>query len=260
MANPRFFLDEQVIGDQDTEVFPLRLNDEDRRHARVLRLNPGEHIVVIDAVQDYFECEVVEFDASGLLVKISNREIVDKARPSVVLVQGIAKGDKMDTILRHATELGVGAFIPFESARSVVKLDAKKTASRLKRWQSIVKSAAMQSGQTAIPEVSEPMSLEDVCNFSKTAAAVLICWEEERVNALKEALHSALEKQSIAFEDARVVIVVGPEGGLEESEVNALLEANRFAGAISLGPSILRTETAGIVAPALVLHELGALA
>lgn len=256
MALPQFFLDHQIIAEETASSFPLRLSDEDFRHARVLRLKPGEHIAVIDAMLDYFECEIVAFDHDTLMVQITNAFGKDIQRPAVVLVQGLAKGDKMDMIIRHATELGVAGFIPFVGSRSIVKLDQKKEKNRVHRWRSIAKSAAMQSGQPFIPEVSEISSLEGVCDFVKQAAAVAICWEEEKQRSIRVLLEGSLTKQCISPEDARIAVIVGPEGGLSETEVETLCKASPYAQTVSLGPSILRTETAGIVAPALVLHEL----
>ena len=208
MSLQHFYLHDQVLADEGAPTFPLRLSPDDAKHARVLRLAPGEHIAVVDAAQDYFECEIAAFDDAVPVVRIAQR-LDDEERPLVMLVQGLAKGDKMETVIRHATELGVSAFVPMSCERSIVRLDARKAAARTQRWRAIAKSAAMQSGQRACPE------------------------------------------------DARIAVVVGPEGGLSRSEADALLACNPRASLVSLGSSILRTETAGIVAPALVLHELG---
>ena len=259
MALPHFYLDEQVIAAEADAVFPLRLATDDAKHARVLRLSSGEHLAVVDAAKDYFECEVVSFSADGCLVRIAQKLEAGRSRPSVVLAQGVAKGEKMDSVIRHATEVGVSGFIPFLCERSIVKLDEKKTASRTARWRAIAKSAAMQSGQPDVPEVSEPMGLQDLCSFARHSAAVLVCWEEEREGSIRASLERALGVQGISPEDARVLVVVGPEGGLTGAEVGAICDANRFASTVSLGPSILRTETAGLLAPALALYELGGL-
>ena len=180
--------------------------------------------------------------------------------PHVCLVQGLAKGDKMETVIRHATELGVAEFIPFAAARSIMKVDAKKAAAKTERWQAIAKSAAMQSGQTRLAHVNQPMKLPAVCAALAGFDAVLVCWEEAPGTAvLHEALASALANVGKPHIEARIAVVVGPEGGLAPEEVEALLASNAHASLVSLGPSILRTETAGIVAPALVLYELGGL-
>lgn len=259
MSLPHFYLDGQVLGAETDAVFPLRLAEDDRRHARVLRLAPGEHIAVIDAAKDYFECEIVSIDRDACCVRIAQRGSSETLRPTVVLVQGIAKGEKMDDVVRHATEVGVSGFVPFSCERSIVKLDEKKAASKTARWRSIAKSAAMQSGQPDVPEVCEPMGLAEVCSLAKRATAVLVCWEEASGGSIREALATALSRQMIMPEDARVLVVVGPEGGLTQAEVHSLCDANSFASAVTLGPSILRTETAGLIAPALVLYELGGL-
>ena len=261
MSLPRFFLENQVLADEGAAAFPLRLSPDDAKHARALRLAPGEHVAVVDAARDYFECEVVSFDDAVPTTRIARRLDAGAPRGTVVLVQGLAKGDKMDTVIRHATELGVAAFVPLVCERSVVRLDAKKAAARTERWRAVAKSAAMQSGQPAVPEVAEPVRLADACSVAAGATAVLVCWEEAPGTArLDEALASALGDALMPPEDARVAVVVGPEGGLTRAEVDALLACNPRASLVTLGPSILRTETAGIVAPALVLHELGRLA
>lgn len=256
MSLPHFFLEEQVIAGEGAAEFPLRLTAGDLKHVRALRLAPGEHVAVVDAARDYFECEVTGFDGQVPLVRIA-QHLDAPERPVVLLVQGLAKGDKMDTVIRHATELGVAGFLPLACERSVVKLDAKKGAAKTERWRAVAKSAAMQSGQVGVPEIAEPADLPHVCEALAQATAVLVCWEEAPGTArLEEALSSGLAAVGMPPEDARVAVVVGPEGGLSQREVDALLACNPRSALVSLGPSILRTETAGIVAPALVLHEL----
>ncbi len=261
MSLHRFFLDNQVLATEANQQFYLRLSDSDMKHARVLRLQPKEHIAVIDAASDYFECEVVSFDAAGLLVKIASAYDASQEVPTVILVQGLAKGDKMETVIRHTTELGVSGFIPLACKRSVVKLAPQKAQSKVQRWQAIAKSAAMQSGQNRVPEISQPQDIKSATAFLSEATAVLICWEEAPQSAtLSQALHKGMEAcVSSNPLDARVAVVVGPEGGLTEEEVQMLLSCNPRSSLVSLGPSILRTETAGIVASALALYELGGL-
>lgn len=254
MAFPHFYLTSQVLSQEQSTCFALDLLSDDLKHARVLRLAPGEHIAVIDASSDYFECEVVSFEEK-LVVKISTHlHSFDDAFPCVVLAQGLAKGDKMDTIIRHATELGVRRFIPFSSERCVMKLDEKRAGKKVERWNAIAKSAAMQSGQPCIPKVELPCSLEQLGSAIGDVDILLICWEEAtQTESLKKAL------QSFALQDSpvTVAVVVGPEGGLSEKEVKCLMGSHPNATLVSLGSSILRTETAGIVAPALVIYELG---
>ena len=260
MSLQRFFLESQVIAAEAHEEFPLSLSPDDEKHFRVLRLAPGEHIAVVDAASDYFECEIRGFDGATPIVAISQHLGAPEARARVTLVQGMAKGEKMDAVIRHATELGTSAFRPLLCERSIVKLDAKKTATRMKRWDAIAKSAAMQSGQPRIPRVFEPARVDATCAELADATAVLVCWEEAPETAcLATALQRALAETGCDASCADVAVVVGPEGGLSAREVDALLACNPRSALVSLGASILRTETAGIVAPALALYELGGL-
>lgn len=261
MSLHRFFLEGQVLADQAGEAFPLRLSADDAKHAKVLRLKPGEHIAVVDAASDYFECEIVGFDGDLPVVSIARRADAPVDRPNVVLFQGLAKGDKMETVIRHATELGVAGFVPVSFSRCVMKLEGKRAESKLARWRSIAKSAAMQSGQPAVPEIAGIATLPEACEAMSRASAVLVCWEEAPQSlSIGEALRASLAACACTVpSDARVAVVVGPEGGLSEREVEVLLGCNPRASLVSLGSSILRTETAGIVAPALALYELGCL-
>ena len=255
MALPHFYLKDQFITNQHREGFALELSEDDSKHARVLRLAPGEHLAVIDAQNDYFECEVVSFKGA-LMVKISSHfRGMNDTFPRVVLAQGLAKSDKLEMVIRHATELGVKRFIPFTSERSVMKLDEKRAAKKHDRWNTIAKSAAMQSGQPEIPEVSNLCSLTDLPHVLGEVDALLICWEECPQSASFKAALAGITQ--LHDHPITVALVVGPEGGLSEREVGYLLDNDPRAALISLGPSILRAETAGIVAPALVVYELG---
>ncbi len=257
MSLPHFFLDDQVIATQEDSSFELQLSEEDGKHARVLRLRAGEHIAVIDADSDYFECKIESFDGP-MIVSVCGHGSPLPDMPHVTLVQGLAKGDKMDAVIRHATELGIERFVPLACDRSVVKLDAKKGSRRLERWNSIARSAAMQSGRMSLPEITEPMDVGSLCRWCSGFDCVLVCWEESEGEGIGEALDECLHSLSVDFHDARVAVVVGPEGGLTSQEVERLKRLE-FVRVVTLGQTILRTETAGIVAPALVLYQLGGL-
>ncbi len=259
MALAHFFLDEQIISDETSEIFPLKLSKDDLRHVRVLRLRKGEHIGVIDAAQDYFECEITSVEDVGLCVRIaSHLDVWDNYH--LVLLQGLAKSNKMDDIVRHATEIGISEFVPLLCERSVVKLNREKTLDRCRRWKTIAKSAAMQAGRMIIPEVSDPLPVEQACLSLKSATCVLIFWEEADQSCdIHSALQASLSQTHIEPRDAHIGIVIGPEGGLSEDEVKSFSACNPQAHVVTLGNSILRTETAALVAVALVLYELGGL-
>lgn len=259
MSLARFFLPSQVLACEQESPFILRLSAEDEHHARVLRLAAGEHVAVVDAAQDYFECEIVSFDAAGMCVRIAAHNSASVDRPQVCLLQGISKGDKVDVVIRHATELGVTQFVPLACERSVVKLDGDKAHKRVGRWRAIAKSAAMQSGQPRIPEVTLPYRCDEVAEILSDATCILICWEEAHGVGVSEAIAQALQLSGQTAAHACVALVIGPEGGLTQHEVDYFLHMGPPAYAVTLGPSILRTETAGIVAPALALSTLGVL-
>lgn len=256
MSLPHFFLREQVLALESAPVFALQLDSDDLKHAKVLRLSPGEHIAVVDASSDYFECEVCSFEDGELRASLAQRLDAPR-RPEVVLVQGLAKGDKMDTIVRHATEVGIAEFVPMASARSVVKLDGKKAMARRDRWASIAKSAAMQSGRLSMPRVQLPCSVSQASKEISSCDAVLVCWEEAELgDTIAKAVSSVVSVTVKRPESLRIALVIGPEGGLAAEEVSCFKEACPHSYSVSLGPTILRTETAGIVAPALALYEL----
>ena len=260
MSLQHFYLDEQVIAKEADTSFRLCLGNDDLKHVRVLRMGPGEHIAVVDGEKDYFELEIDRFDDEGLYVNIARHLKAPQKRPRVILLQGLAKGDKMDEVIRHATELGVSEFIPLECARSVMRLDAKKAPKKLERWRAIAKSAAMQSGQPFIPEVREPLKPKAAAAALADCTAVCVCWEEApSTKKLGDAIRAGLIAHGQARDEAIVALIVGPEGGLTDTEVQTFLEASECAALVSLGSSILRTETAGIVVPALALYELGCL-
>ena len=136
-----------------------------------------------------------------------------------------------------------------------MKLDAKKAKSKLARWQAIAHSAAMQSGRMVEPRVHEPHTVKQAVQLLREFDCVLVCWEEcPSTKTIAAALEQAFGNASV--DKPRIAVVVGPEGGLSADEVEALT-ASENAWPVTLGPSILRTETAGIVAPALVLYACG---
>ena len=261
MSLPHFYLEQQVLADETGEHIGLRLSADDARHFKVLRLKAGEHIAVIDAARDYFECEITDPNWDAPEVRICSHEADIVAGPSVVLVQGLAKSDKLDTIVRQATEVGVSGVVAVPFARSVVSLDERHGATRLARWETIVKNAAMQSGRRTIPEVALLTGVDDLEPYLAGATCTLIFWEEAPTDAdFAEPLARALATEFCPAADARVAIIIGPEGGLEATEVERIKAMTKHPAVVTLGSTILRTETAGVVAPALVIHELNRLA
>lgn len=242
------------IADETSASFKLEFNSSDRGHIKALRLQVGEHLAVIDANQDYFEVEIDSIEGDDIWVHIAQHLEAPPDTLPVMLVQGLAKGEKMDTVLRAATELGIAGFYPAAMKRSVVQLDQKKIAKRHARSSQIARSAALQAGRTTIPSVAETQPLSNIIDTWNEQDVVVLFWEEapldRDVSVLFDAASSPIDHAD------RLWIIIGPEGGIAPEEVQALNDSAASIFMLSLGPTILRTETAGIVASALVLNEL----
>jgi len=202
-----------------------------------------------DYSRNFFESRIQNYAGEAVHCQVLRRGM-SGGEPTlrVVLVQGLAKGDRMDTVIQKGTELGAAAFWPVVCKRSVVRLDASKKASRLERWQRIAAGAAKQCRRALVPEVLEPVEWSMALDMIPPGALVLVLWEDETGRTLKDTLQSHSRPDE-------VYLLIGPEGGLEQQEVE---EACRLGGIpVTLGPRILRTETAGPAALAMLLYQWG---
>jgi 16S rRNA (uracil1498-N3)-methyltransferase len=208
--------------------------------ARVLRLRAGAPVVVFDGRGSDYACEITAVEGDRVRVRVG--EATDGRRESplaVTLVQAVSRGERMDLTLQKATELGVRAVVPVLSARSVVRLDERQAEAKLRHWQAVVTSACEQCGRSVLPRVHAPLDLGRYLAESPRDCLRLVPspGAGESLAGLRDA-------------PERAELLIGPEGGFEESE---LLGAER-AGfrPVRLGPRVLRTETAGIVALAVL--------
>jgi 16S rRNA (uracil1498-N3)-methyltransferase len=218
---------------------------ESRHLSRVLRLQPGDTVVATDgAGRDYtVRLESVGESATGTV--IAEAAGVTESRLAITLVQGVPKGDKMEAIVRAATELGVARVRPALCERTIVRLEPSRWRDRARRWQRVAREAAKQSGRAVVPEVEMPRPLAE-CLGPATDLALCL-WEGGG-----EPLGSILDA---AGTPGTASVIVGPEGGLARGEVDAA----RAAGVtvVSLGQRILRTETAGPAIVAILQSRLG---
>ncbi len=177
------------------------------------------------------------------------------AEPHITLVQGIAKGAAMDEIVQHAVELGVERIIPLMTERTVVRLEASKESARVSRWQRIAQSAARQSQRSRVPDVEPPATIAALPERLAAADICIVLWEEPGADSLPAVLASV--DASVSGAESRVALVVGPEGGLTAEEVAAMQATGALVA--SLGPSILRAQTAALAAVTLASYALGGL-
>ncbi|QGG47902.1 16S rRNA (uracil(1498)-N(3))-methyltransferase [Heliorestis convoluta] len=227
------------------------LDEEESRHlTKVLRLNEGDEIIAFDGQGQEFHAIVVEISSKRVAIGQLNPTGFTREAPLAIhLVQGIAKGEKMDWVVQKATELGVHRITPLFTERTIVQLDEKRSRERQERWQKIAREAAKQSWRTLVPQVDVPQKLQQWYENINPTEPLLIPWEEEKSKGMKKTLQSWTEVPR------KVTLLIGPEGGLTEAEVAPAFQK----GAISLrlGPRILRTETAGLAAIAALMYELG---
>ena len=241
----RFFAEPGQIGEKEIVITGADVN-----HIRnVLRMRTGEEVLIADGRGAEYRCKLTDLSENEVRAQIlwkldGNAELAS----AVTLFQGLPKSDKMDLIVQKCVELGVDRIVPVSTKRAVVKLDAKKEETRLKRWNTISESAAKQSGRGVIPEVSGVMSFEKALEEAKKLEVLLIPYERaEHMAETRRVMGEIRPGQSVG-------IFIGPEGGFEESEVEEAVAAG--ARAITLGRRILRTETAGLAVMAMLGYLL----
>lgn len=238
-----FFLD-HVDGVQ------VRLGKEDSHHLlKVMRAAVGEPFTVVAGGVTY-DCRLAEVaDGRAVGEVVASRPATGEPPIQITLMQGLAKGDKMEEIIQHGTEIGICGFVPMATSRAVVKLEPKKAMERVERWQRIAREAAEQSRRGAVPQVAPVASWKEAAARCAEFSLALVPWEEGG-----EPLKSVLAEAAAAGVKS-VAVLIGPEGGLSPEEV--ALAKQHGARAVTLGPRILRTETAGLAAAAAILFALG---
>lgn len=215
----------------------LTLPDDAFRHlVQVLRLRQNETFIAFDGNGGEYQAELLEIGKREARARIGAFLDVERESPlDLSLAQCISKGDRMDYTLQKAVELGVTRIVPLHSSRSVVRLDADRWDKKLEHWRGVISSACEQSGRTRVPQLAEIEALPSWLDRD--------CAHGERLTLDPLAHHGLRE---LPAPRGPVTLLVGPEGGLSEHELNRAREAG-FTG-IRMGPRVLRTETAGIAA------------
>ena len=221
--------------------FTLELNqqydlpDNTARHmVRVLRLSQGDEVTLFNGDNHEYSAQLTDVSKKAVSVLITSKSFVDRESPlKTHLLQSLSKGDKMETTIQKAVELGVSAVTPISSERSNVTLSGKRLEKKMSHWQGVVQSACEQSGRNVVPELSGLSTLTVLLDALKG------------VNALKLILspHCSADLKSVRRPTGEVYILIGPEGGFSDQEM-AHAQACGFV-AVKAGPRVLRTETAG---------------
>jgi len=208
--------------------------------ARVLRLRAGAPIVAFDGSGKDFHCEILAIEAERVRIRVGSAAAGLPESPlCITLVQAVSRGERMDWTLQKATELGVRTIAPVLSARSVVRLDERQAAKKRRHWQAIVAGACEQCGRSIPPQIRAPQELAAYLAAAPRAGQRLVLGPGGPASLA-----------GLASVGARVELLIGPEGGLDDAELERAAQAG-FAP-VRLGPRVLRTETAGIVALAVL--------
>lgn len=224
------------------------LTGENAAHGKVLRLKCGENVLICDGEGRECVCTVSDVSAGQIGLVVNSRQTSDtEPKVQVSVYMAFSKGDKLEHVIQKATELGAYEIIAFPSSRCVSRPDEKSLAKKLERWQKIAASAAEQSGRGRIPQVLALNSYKEALQRAGTADKAILFYENERATTLQMAL------QESSYES--VSLLTGPEGGLEEREVEQAKDAGIHI--CTLGRRILRCETAPLCALSAVMYASG---
>ncbi|MEO0437858.1 MAG: 16S rRNA (uracil(1498)-N(3))-methyltransferase [Pseudomonadota bacterium] len=224
----------------------IDLNESVSRHVgKALRMQPGDRLCLFDGRGIEAKASIHAITRKTLTVRIEETSPVDRESPlAISLAVSMSRGDRMDTIVQKATELGVTRILPFSSERTELRLSEDRTTKKLTHWRNITASACEQCGRNFVPSIESP------CDF-RTLLSLLA----EDSKSLKLVLHPGMSRESLPSLCADLTLLIGPEGGLSKAEVEQAI-ASGFKP-LSLGPRVLRTETAPLTAIAVAQARWG---
>jgi 16S rRNA (uracil1498-N3)-methyltransferase len=243
MRRPRLYADAALSSGMELELEPRA-----HRHAtQVLRLRPGDRLVLFDGRGSEFAAELIESDRRRSRVRLGEALATLTESPlRVTLIQAVAKGERMDYSLQKATELGVSAIQPVFTARGVVAPTGSRLENRIRHWQGVIVGACEQCGRSRLPELSGPVALADWLGSGTDALTGFV---------LDPAANQGLDAAATVTPGPPLYLLVGPEGGLDEEEIASA--ERRGLTRTRLGPRVLRTETATAAALAVVQSRWG---
>ena len=241
----RFFIEKEHIDGKEALITGREVN-----HLKnVLRLKAGEDVQVFDGTGIEYDAIIKTVSSEAITIDLVKQFSSNLASPvEVTIGQAFLKDKKMDTIVRHLTELGMVRWIPFIASRSIPRPDKKKLAQRGERWRKIVKESLKQCRLSTLPEISDTVSFDELLQLSDECDLKVFFWEEEVVSL------STIEK-NLDKKPKKIFIMLGPEGGFSEEEASAAKEKGFITA--SLGPRIMKADTASVAALSLIQFVFG---
>ena len=236
MSRHRLYISQPLSGNKELTV------EGEQAHylSRVLRLKPGSNVTLFDGSGSEYPSVVVAAKRQSVLLQTGQRVSRDaESHLPLRLIQGISRGERMDFVVQKATELGVQQISPVLSEYSVVKLKAERAQKRMQHWNKIAQSACEQCGRNKIPIIDEPIALHELLQRVELAACNLMLNPS-----------AAVSLQHIDKAESAVNLLIGPEGGLSDAEIE--FATNAGFTSVSLGPRVMRTETAALAAVAII--------
>ena len=252
MRDIRIFCQTPIVADAPFELPPSAA----QHVVKVLRLREGQALTLFDGSGGEWAATITALRKDRVRVTARRHDPVERESPlAITLLQALARGEKMDWIVQKATELGVARLVPIATLRSVVQLDGERADKRLAHWRSVAIAACEQSGRNRLPEIATPVPLDAACAIAATRGIGMYRYALAPGDApdFASALR-ALELQQGAT-PPRLTLLVGPEGGLTDEELARAADCG--FSPVSLGPRVLRTETAGAAAIAVAQALLG---
>jgi len=248
----RFFIDPELVKEMGVYLsLPKELAHQVRD---VLRLNLGEKLILLDNQGNEILTTVEGSSRAGVIVQLLERHEGKSASPiRVVLCQGLIKASRFEWILEKGTELGVSAFAPIQCHRSTAGLE-EAGAAKIQRWQRIIQEATEQCGRATLPELQPIRTLAQALADIPPGSLAIMPWEEEEGKSLREVLAGVRMRVAGVVIPQTVLLFIGPEGGLTTEEV--ALARKHGAQVVTLGPRIMRAETAALASVANVMYAL----
>ncbi|WP_430349334.1 16S rRNA (uracil(1498)-N(3))-methyltransferase [Thermoanaerobacterium thermosaccharolyticum] len=237
------------VKNEDIKDGIARINGDDAHHIiNVLRFKIGTKLIISNGKNQYI-VTILDIENSSVILKIIEEyNQVVESPINITLYQGLPKSDKMDLIIQKCTEIGIKKIVPVETEFSTIKIKEKNIYNKINRWKKISLEASKQSGRSIVPDVLVPVGFKDALESLNEFDLCLIPYEKETNMRLKDVLKKNFDAKNIC-------VFIGPEGGFSENEIMAAIEYGAIP--VTLGPRILRTETAGIVTSSIILYEFG---